>query len=258
MSIRVGAQTTRKHVLNKQGFSLVEICVAMGIGAVLILSLAQYSLSAARSQKSQNLSNEFNEVMGTVGQALMDQSICTSMLSPLTNQIGAGSTVPLVIPHPGSSPQVLLQTGSLPSGLNVISILAGAPTSMGSVSPSYTAEMLPITISAMKGTPPSPAPSNGPGLNTYFMGNNYFTKTFTVAVWVDNGTGLISKCISSQDMAQEAPAPPPPSPYPSSGITCPAPQPTCPGPTMPTPSCCTQNTSPTPFWVCNTTGWSCS
>jgi prepilin-type N-terminal cleavage/methylation domain-containing protein len=128
MPIWAGTKTTRKHALRNQGFTLVEVCIAMGIGAVLIMALAQYSLTTARSQKSQNLSNEFNEVMGPVGQALSNESICSSMLNSTNNPypVASGSPIPLVIPHlPGGS-QTLLATGSLPSGLNILSITTGA------------------------------------------------------------------------------------------------------------------------------------
>jgi prepilin-type N-terminal cleavage/methylation domain-containing protein len=259
MSIQAGTQTTRKHGLNHQGFTLVEICVAMAVGSVLVMSLAQYSLSAARSQKSQNLSNEFNEVMGVVGQALSTESTCTATLGNIANPVASGSPVPLVMSRPIGGSQTLLATGSLPSGLNILSITAGTPTVMGPPSSSnFTPYMLPITITAMKGPAPSATPSGGPGLNTYFVGNNYFTKTFTVGVWFD-GTNRISKCTSSQDMAQEAPASPTPV-YTNSGV-CTGSPPTCPGEGQA--SCCSQSSSPTPFWVCggsngSSNGWSCS
>jgi type II secretory pathway pseudopilin PulG len=264
MPTQAGAKTTRKHVLNKQGFSLVEICIAMGIAAVLILSLAQYSLNAARSQKSQDLSNEFSQVMGTVGQALANESVCTSIMSnippaavmyPNTVQVAS-----LFIPptSPAGSAQTILAQGPLPSGLNITTIYIGTPYPMGPVSGGLTPEIVPITVSAMKGPAPSASPSGGPGLNTYFIGNSLFTKTFTVAAWVNLLNGSISKCVSSQDMAQGAPAPPP-VPYPSPTVSCLGNPPTCPsgsGTTQAT--CCMPTTTPVPYWACQSYGWTCS
>jgi prepilin-type N-terminal cleavage/methylation domain-containing protein len=270
LPIRSGINTTRKHFLKNQGFTLVEICVAMAIGAVLILSLAQYTLTSARTQKSQDLSNEFSQAMGTVGQALSNENICTSMFginnaitipAPLVSgsPVPSGLPVSLSIPVAGQSPLPVLKTGSLPSGLNIVSITAEAPTVMGPQSASgYTPEMLPITITAMKGPQPSPSPSNGTGSHTYFIGNNYFTKTFTIGVWV-NGANVISKCTSSQDMAQQAPVLAPPVTYPSPTFSCTGAPPTCPiGASQSEAQCCTtQKTSPAPFWYCNSGGWSC-
>jgi prepilin-type N-terminal cleavage/methylation domain-containing protein len=264
MLTRTGTQTTRKHLLNQQGFTLVEICVAMGIGAILILSLAQYSLTAARSQKSQDLSNEFGQVMGTVGQALANQSACTSIVNNISPSALAS---PLVVPitslniaPTGSNPQIILAAGVLPSGLNIQSIyIAGTPTPMGPASGGgYTPENISIIVTAMKGPTPSATPSGGPGLNTYFIGNNFFTKTFTVSAWV-TASNSITKCISSQDMAQQAPIGAPavyPSPI-SSG--CVGNAPTCPGSGESSlATCCTPSSAPVPYWACQTSGWTCS
>jgi prepilin-type N-terminal cleavage/methylation domain-containing protein len=262
MLTRTGTQTTRKHVLNQQGFTLVEICVAMGIGAILVLSLAQYSLTAARSQKSQDLSNEFSQVMGTVGQALANQSACTSIVSNISPSAVAS---PLVAPitslsiiSPGGS-QTVLAPGILPSGLNIQSIyIAGTPIPIGPVSGLYTPESVSIIVTAMKGPTPSATPSGAPGLNTYFIGNNFFTKTFTVSAWV-TASNSITKCISSQDMAQQAPIGAPavyPSPI-SSG--CVGNAPTCPGSGESSlATCCTPSSAPVPYWACQTDGWTCS
>jgi type II secretory pathway pseudopilin PulG len=262
-NVKKHVRASTSIVRDEQAFSLTEVCVAMGIAAVLMLALAEYSLSTARAQKSQSMSEEFTQTMGLVTETLGDENLCSSFLVP--NNIPTISVVvtnpPTSIPsfsfiRPGGNPLTLFTVGTpFPSGLLISRMAITSVTSTGPNSPDGTLSqnMVTLEIDAQK-----TMPSTAPGAQS-FVGNALYQKFYSVAVWADTVTNNITKCMSSKDMAQGAPVPTPSySTIPN--LTCTGNTPPCPSGA---PAICSKdsatsaNLSPVPYWCCPSDNWSC-
>jgi type II secretory pathway pseudopilin PulG len=241
--------------LGKKGFTLLETGVALGIAALLLLALAQYSLFNSRSQKSNDLSGEFNDIAGTVGKALANQATCSAVLTSITTQMPAVGASPTVSVLPGinygtsSAAPAILVSGTQPSGLIINPIILTAAPVTAPLNANQG--VLNVTISATKGGP-SPTPSFVSSVNSIFVGgNSTYTKTFSVGVWTD-ATNNIVRCIESQDMGQATPVPLPSYSQPAPSMNClSAARPNCENV-----QCCNGIANQAPYWMCPANGWS--
>jgi hypothetical protein len=227
------------------------MCVALAIASVLILALTEYTFQQARTQKSQDMSNEFTQIVGILGQAFGNETTCTSLMNTLPVPV----VTPAAYPSIGPSPNYIIQTtAALPSGLSFLpptatapavpGIVFGVPVPVGPAVGLNTPEIMPVTITGTK--------SSTSTTNLNFIGGNTLSKTFNLTVWVTAPANTIAKCVSSQDMAQSAPVPMPT--YSPPPVSCAGTVPTC---ATGTPHCCAKPNSPLNYWACPNNGWDC-
>jgi len=105
------------------GFTLVEIMVAMGIGAVLMLAMAEMMTGMNKGQKNVALTMDYNSLISTISLTLLNDQACKTSL--LGQPFNASGDQPVVMQPPGS-PEI--RTGAVVSGwlINSLSLANNA------------------------------------------------------------------------------------------------------------------------------------
>jgi type II secretory pathway pseudopilin PulG len=238
--------------------TLVEMMVATAMTALLMLALGQFAFNSARTRKSDELSREFNDVANLVGQTLGQQSSCTSALQGLP--VSMASSVPSPIPtlvantQVTGSPAIVTNNYTFPSGLKItgLSDFAASGVLATNTAQGIKEYLVNFTLTAQK--------TGTATVNKTFVGNNYFTKTYTVSAWL-NSTNNITTCAASQGAASLSGAGG--LTQVGGGVECTVnagPPPTCPGGAPAT--CCNGIYEQFPFYYCPTaqltaSGWKC-
>lgn len=206
-----------------QGFTLVELCVALALTSVLGLALIDVSTLSSRATQSNNATDEFNTDASLLLTVLSSPAGCTSAFAGMA--VGAnGPVISPTVPPPSplsafltyiaTATPVAITTNYLNPALSSIIIQVTAPsaltanasfpvpqnnlwiTNIGftslvdtavSVSGTFTQNLYNLNLSAQK-------VSTGPysllgGLTTYNV-------NFLVALWV-NGAGTVDGCGTS-------------------------------------------------------------
>jgi prepilin-type N-terminal cleavage/methylation domain-containing protein len=176
-------------VIGTQGFTLVEILVAMGITAMILVALMQITAQGPQASKSSALDTDFSILASNVQTALTND--CTNFMQgqrfTLASPLPHYSMMP---PNPGVSPPFTVQAGFPTVGMQVTSFaMSQTPTPIQTVGTGAQQNIVyqtAITLQAQK-VGPSGQPAL-PGVQT-------FSKTFQVMLWVNaSNLNQISQC----------------------------------------------------------------
>jgi prepilin-type N-terminal cleavage/methylation domain-containing protein len=137
--------------LSDRGFTLVEICVALGLGSVLALILSEMSMLSARSTQSSNAADEFNSDValllnlinssnfvqgGTNGCTMAFQGLPLMPLPAPNNTVSVpqlSPALPLPAPSPSSSFVAYISASPLPSPVAIFTQPSASPNPLGAI-----------------------------------------------------------------------------------------------------------------------------
>jgi len=192
-------QNLKRPILKSgDGFSLVEVMIAMGILIVAILGISQYSKDASRASKSNQLSIDLATLLANV-QFTLNSSACSAALQGVSWTFNPTPAAPLLLnpivlsnpaPAPGYSPTVIAQVGFPPLGaqvtkLEINNVLQDNVTVVGN----FVQKVVQVHLAAKKVVSIVPAPGD-------VLGSQTMDKEIQITIWVDQGpTPQIMGCV---------------------------------------------------------------
>jgi len=180
-------------MLKNQGFTLIEVMVAMGILSLGALAIAQYSMNSSRSSKSNVLSGELTILVSNL-QGVLGSSACTSVLENQPFVIGAANQIIAALP----GGPVLAKAGFPTVGAQVTSLaFTNIIQDNVSVAGTLVEKVVNLELKAKKVVIQN---ETTPGT----LGSQTITKEFPIAIWVGNGNTVVA-CSQSVQSAPPQP-----------------------------------------------------
>ena len=108
----------------ESGFSLISVIIAVGLSAVVSLSLGSFFLNMIRSQKTITLEGEIIQLMDDVKRSLIRSTACIDSIATASSAKGSVSSLPIKLKSIlDENGQTVATLGKIPgSNLNIQSI----------------------------------------------------------------------------------------------------------------------------------------